>query len=64
MHQLSISCKLQRLLASFEVLEISEKAGGTDILRDGQIVNNKALNFLANLKMAIFSVERQLSEKQ
>ena len=34
MHQLYIPCKWQRLLASFEVLEMSEKAGGADILRD------------------------------
>ena len=34
MHQLSILCERQELLASFEVLDMSEKAGGTDISTD------------------------------
>ena len=34
MYQLPILRKQQGLLASFEVLEMSEKAGGTDILTE------------------------------
>lgn len=62
MHQLSIPCKSQRLLASFEVLEMSEKAGGTDILRDDKGLNKIALNSLVNLEMAMPGEGRQLGE--
>lgn len=50
MHQLSILRKLQGLLASFEVLEMSEKAGGIDILTDDKDLKIVALNCLLCLK--------------
>lgn len=49
MHQLFILRKPQGLLASFEVLEMSEKAGGTDILTDDKDLENIALNALEGL---------------
>lgn len=51
MHQLlSILCKPLGLLASFEVLEMSEKAGGTDILTEVKELKSLALNYLVSLK--------------
>lgn len=52
MHQLlSILCKPVGLLASFEVLEMSEKAGGTDILTEVKKLKSLALSYLVSLKL-------------
>ena len=52
MHQLSILVsKPHSLLASFEVLETSEKAGGTDMLIDDGRISIVTLNSPVSLKV-------------
>ena len=58
MHQLCILCKPQWLLASFEVLEMSEKAGGTDMSTDDKDLI-MALNCLVKPKMMMQGAGRQ-----
>lgn len=55
-------CKQQGLLASFEVLEMSEKAGGMDILTDGQYLKEHsiALSFKRVVDTRILIAKRQI----
>lgn len=48
MYQLSIQYRPLGLLASFEAFGMSEKAGGIDILTDGEI-DNVSINFFEGI---------------